>query len=348
MTDQHPYAGGRHRSLDDLKAWTDRSTEEAIDPTIPIVDAHHHLYEDERGRYLFHDMLADLMCGHDIRATVFLEARAMYRATGPLPLRPIGETEFAVGMGAMADSGHYGKTRICAAIVGFADLTLGEAVQDVLDEHLEAGRGRFRGIRHPAQWDEAVNQHLAFLPPRHLLADSGFRAGFARLAPRGLCYEAWQFYPQLAELLDLARSFPETSIVVNHVGGILGVNQHANRRDEIFEHWRTSIRALARCPNVTIKLGGLGMLSCGFDFHRGKAPPDSTSLATAWRPYFETCVEAFGAARCMFESNFPPDKQSCAYGTMWNAFKLIARPFTRDERTMLFSGTACRVYQLSI
>jgi L-fuconolactonase len=329
--------------------WLARRHEEAIDPDLPIVDAHHHLWDRPGWRYLFDEYLDDIgRCGHNITASVFMQCQAMYRADGPEELRVIGETEFVNGIAAMSASGRYGPARICAGIVGHANLLIGERVAGVLESHLQAGGGRFRGIRHITVWDAdtTLMNPLSAGPPG-LLRDTTFRAGFSRLAPLNLSFDAWLFHPQISELTDLARAFPDTTIVLNHVGGVVGIGAYAGRRDEVLEHWSRAIRDLARCDNVHVKLGGLGMRINGFGFETAEAPPASEQLAMAWQPYIETCIEAFGTNRCMFESNFPVDKGSYGYGLAWNAFKRLTRDATKDERTALFSGTAERVYGLS-
>jgi L-fuconolactonase len=259
----------------------------------------------------------------------------------------VGETEFVAGVAAMADSGRYGPVRACEAIVGRADLSLGAAVADVLKAHIAAGGGRFRGIRHAAGWDasdEVRNSHTE--PSEHLYLEPAFREGFARLAPNGLSFEAWQYHTQLPDLLDLARAFPDTKIMLDHVGGPLGIGPYAGRRDEIFQDWRANIRALGQCPNVWVKLGGLGMAICGFEHHRRAVLPDSAELAGAWRPYIETCIEAFGPKRGMFESNFPVDKVSCSYEALWNAFKRIASGASAAEKARLFKASARDFYRM--
>jgi L-fuconolactonase len=177
--------------------------------------------------------------------------------------------------------------------------------------------------------------------------DPKFREGLAQLAPLGLSFESWQYHPQLPDAVDLARSSPDTTIILNHVGGILGVGPYNNHRQEVLAGWRKDISEIAKCPNVYCKLGGLGMVSVGFDFHERDLPPSSEDLAAAWRPYIEHCIEAFGANRCMFESNFPPDKQSCGYTELWNAFKRITANASASEKTALYSGTAAKVYRLT-
>ena len=330
--------------------WLERRHEEIIEPGLPIVDPHHHLIDrPENGRYLLPDLLADTGGGHNITATVYLEWLSMYRAQGPAEMRPVGEIEFANGVAAMTASGGYGKTRVCAGIVGFADLALGAAVERVLEAQIAAGGGRFRGIRfisatHPDQaaWGSPA------LRPAELLMDGKVREGFARLAPLGLSFDAWMYHTQLGELLDLARAFPATLIVLDHVGGPIGLGRSAGKRDEVFTEWSSRIHELARCPNVHIKLGGLGMRMFGFDVHEGELPPSSEELAGLWRPYIETCIAAFGPERAMFESNFPVDKGSCGYTMLWNAFKRIAAGCSAAEKQALFAGTATRFYRLRI
>jgi len=341
-------AAGLSLHLPVRQEWLDRRREEIIEPDLAIVDPHHHLVDrPETGRYLLPALLADLGSGHNISATVYLEWLSMYRATGPAELRPVGEIEFANGVAAMSASGTYGKTQVCAGIVGYADLTLGAAVEQVLEAMIVAGGGRFRGIRfitasHPNQaaWGSMVTR------PEGLLSDNRVRDGFARLAPLGLSFDAWMYHTQLAELADLARAFPETQIVLDHVGGPIGLGRYAGKRDEVFVEWSGRICELAACPNVHVKLGGLGMRMFGFDLHTRELPPSSKELAAAWRPYIETCIAAFGPERAMFESNFPVDKGSCSYAALWNAFKGIAAGCSAAEKRALFSGTATKFYRL--
>jgi predicted TIM-barrel fold metal-dependent hydrolase len=328
--------------------WLDRRREEIIEPELPIVDPHHHLVErPETGRYLLPDLLADTGSGHNVTATVYLEWLSMYRAQGPVELRPVGEIEFANGVAAMAASGTYGTTKVCAGIVGYADLALGATVEKVLEAMIQAGGGRFRGIRfitasHPDQaaWGSAI------IRPAGLLMDPKVREGFARLAPLGLSFDAWMYHTQLGELIDLAHSSPETPIVLDHVGGTIGLGPYAGKRDEVFAAWSGKIRELAACPNVHIKLGGLGMRMFGFTHHLGDLPPSSEELAAAWQPYIETCIDAFGPERAMFESDFPVDKSSCGYAAPWNAFKRIAAGCSAAEKVALFADTANKFYRL--
>jgi predicted TIM-barrel fold metal-dependent hydrolase len=350
MARPYEFRGNAYRKLAELTAWQKPAHEAALEPELPIVDPHHHLWDSEErgGRYLIHELLADTSTGHNIVATVFIEAGAMYRADGPAEMRPVGEVEFVNGVAAMSASGGYGKSRLCAGIVGHADLTLGDRVQPVLEALIAAGNGRFRGIRHGVTWDtgNAAKFGRRQVPP-HQVLDPVFRKGFARLAPLGLSFESWQFHPQLPDAIDLLRAFPDTHVILNHVGGPLGLPPHENR-DEVFKIWRGHIRELAQFPNLNVKLGGLGMLYLNWDFHLRDVPPSSEELAAAWRPYIETCIEAFGVNRCMMESNFPVDKQTCGYGVLWNALKRITKNCSAAEKAALYRDTAARVYRLAV
>jgi len=320
--------------------------EDVLEPALPICDPHHHLWDHPGRRYLLDELLADTGSGHDVRATVFVECLSMYRAGGPVAFRPVGETEFVNGIAAMSASGRYGPTRVAAGIVAFADLTLGEQAGVVLDAHLAASP-RFRGIRHAAGWDASDgvrNSHTD--PPPGLLGDARFRRGFAELARRGLTFDAWCYHPQLGEVTALARAFPDTTIVLDHFGGPLGIGPYRGRRAEIFDGWRRALRSLADCPNVVAKLGGLVMPLNGFDFHKRALPPTSLELAAATREWYLHAIDCFGAERCMFESNFPVDKVSTSYRVLWNSFKRIAAAFSKDDKAALFHDTAARAYGL--
>jgi predicted TIM-barrel fold metal-dependent hydrolase len=334
---------------DPREDWLRLHTEDIIDPARPVVDPHHHLWDRGGLRYLIEEITDDIASGHNIIATVYVEARSMYRASGREAFRPVGEVEFANGVAAMAASGAYGKALICAGIVGHVNLLLGDGAKAVLEAEVAAGNGRFCGIRHSSPWD--ADRQVAGMyaeRPKGLLLDSTFRKGFACLAPLGLSFDAWLFYPQLAEFIDLARAFPDTRICLDHCGGVIGIGSYANRREENFQVWRASIRKVATCENVVVKLGGLAMRLPGFGFDEPPRPPSSEQAAAAWRPYMETLIEAFGPKRCMFESNFPPDKGQCSYQVIFNAFKRIATPYSETEKTALFSGTATDFYRLQL
>ena len=334
---------------DPREDWLAQHTEEIIDPARPIVDPHHHLWDRGGLRYMIEEMVEDVGSGHNIVATVYVDCRSMYRGSGPEAFRPVGEVEFANGVAAMAASGAYGKTLICAGIVSHVNMLLGDAAKAVLEAEIAAGNGRFRGIRHSSAWDADPNvAHMYATRPKGLLLDPAFRKGFACLAPLGLSFDAWLFHPQLNEFVDLARAFPDTRICLDHCGGPVGTGGYAGRREEIFPVWKASIQEAAKCPNVVVKLGGLAMCLLGYDFHLRPMPPSSEQAATAWRPYIETCIEAFGANRCMFESNFPPDKGQCSYQVIFNAFKRLAAPYSEAEKTAMFSKTATDIYRLGV
>ena len=344
--------------------------EPILEPDLPIVDPHHHLWirpvaavveapppshafeRVVRGvpRYLLDELIADTRgAGHNVVATVFVECGAMYRAYGPEAYRGVGETEFVNGVAAMSASGLFGPIRACAGIVSRADLMLGDEAAKVLEAHIAAGNGRFRGIRNSASFDEdsRVLGPLARYPAGLYRADA-FRAGFKHLAKLGLSFDAWLLEPQLPDLIDLARAFPDTTIVLDHVGTPLGIASYEGRRPERFDIWRDNVRALAKSDNVNVKLGGLAMAFCNFPSFLSDPPAPSAQLAEEWRPYIETCIEAFGPDRCMFESNFPVDIGSCDYATLWNAMKRLAAGYSADDKTAMFSGTASRVYRLEL
>lgn len=338
-----------------------------IDPDRPIIDPHHHLWDIRRTLasvppqhdflkavalspvYLLPELLADFGSGHNVVASVFVECGAYYRAGAPEALRPVGETEFVNGVAAMSASGLYGPARACAGIVAHADLTAGAMVREVLTAHKAAAPERLRGIRHSVAHDDDPSV-LGFLqsPRAGMLAEPAFRAGLAEVAAAGLSYDVWMLAPQLPELVAMARALPQLSIICDHVGTPLGLGRYRGHRDAGFAGWAANIRALAACPNVVVKLGGLAMPFGGFASFMTDPMATAQALAEEWRPYIETCIEAFGPDRCMFESNFPVDRGTCDYPTLWNAFKLLSAGASEDEKTALFSGTAARVYRLNL
>lgn len=329
------------RRLSELNEWVLQRREDVLEPELQIVDSHVHALEDKRGRYLIHEILEDISSGHNVAATVFVQSEVnMYRADGPLPMQPVGEVEFANGIAAMSASGGYGTARLCAAIVGHADLTLGDDVRPVLEAMMVAGNGKFRGIRHGLTWDSGGVAKQKW--PRHLALSPAFQKGFAVLASLGLSFDAWLFHPQLSDMAALLGGFPEAHVILNHSGGLVGGLSDTS----IFPIWRDQMRHLAQYPNLRVKVGGLGMPRCGGDFHQRSLPPSSEELAGSWRPYVETCIELFGPARCMLESNFPVDKQSCGYGVLWNAFKRITRNYSAVDKGFLYHGTAAKTYRL--
>jgi L-fuconolactonase len=326
--------------------WLALRSEEALDPLRPIVDPHQHLWDGHHA-YLVPQLREDLACGHAIRGTVYVECSYMYRADGDPRFASVGEVEWANGVAASFASGAYGPARACAGIVGRVDLTLGASARQVLEACATRAPDRFRGIRHMAAWDASPEVNvLRRPPPKDLLLDASFREGFAALAPLGLSFDAWAYHPQLPQLIDLVDAFPDTRVIVDHCGGLALKGPYATNRDESFRAWRASMLELARRPNVFVKVGGLSMRIFGFPFIDRDLPPRSEELAQAWTPIAQTCIEAFGPERSMFESNFPPDKCGVSARVLWNAFKRLAAGYSEDEKAALFAGTAVRAYRL--
>jgi predicted TIM-barrel fold metal-dependent hydrolase len=330
--------------------WLARAAPEApLEPELPIVDPHVHYWHHKSGyKYFVEEFARDVAAsGHKVEATVFVECNAMYRAHGPEHLKPVGETEFAVGQAAMAASGKYTSCRAAARIVAFADLALGERTREALEAHREAANGRLAGIRQRAKWDpDPVVRGPVCADRPHLYLEPAFIAGVRLLGEMDLTFDASIFHPQLPDVAALARACPETRIVVIHSGSPVGHSAYAGKEAEVHANWLAGMKALAQCPNVSIKMGGLLMCLGNFDFTTAEAPPSSEQLAALWRPYIEPCIELFGAGRCMVSSNFPVDKAGVPYGVMWNMFKRLAAGCSAEEKRMLFAGTAKRVYRL--
>jgi L-fuconolactonase len=322
--------------------WLKLTAETAIDPDLRICDPHHHLWYKTDNSYSLEEFIQDTSGGHRILQTVFVESRKMLRKNSLPAMQPVGETEYVRDV--VTSAGKSDKIRVSSGIVGFADLTLGSAVIPVLEAHLEAGQGRFKGIRYSGTWDSS--SEIKSSSARGILLDSHFRQGFACLKSYNLSFDAWVYHPQLRELIDLAQTYPDILIILDHIGGPLGIGPYSHNREEVFQMWKSSITALASCENVHVKLGGLGMDISGFGWSERDAPPGSAELAKAFAPYFLWCIEKFGFKRCMFESNFPVDKRAYSYTTLWNAFKIISKDFSAEERQAIFHDTAVRVYSL--
>lgn len=337
---------GRYRYPAPNAEWLSLGKEDAIDPDVPIIDAHHHLWIENDIPYLGREFMQDLACGHRIESTVFVQAHYGYRTDLPAELAPVGETEKIAKIA--ADCKAQGcDTRIAEGIVAFADLSLGDGVNRVIDAHDEAANGALRGIRHSVSRDSNYPDGIVIRPaPAGLLSDEGYRAGLAVLAKRGLSYDAMLYHSQIPELTNMATALPELSVVVDHMGTKLGVAPYDKVERKTFADWRRSMANLAQCKNVKVKIGGFGMIICGANWHARDLPPTSSDLADAWRPQFETCIELFGAERCMFESNFPVDKSMYSYCTLWNAFKRLAASASETDRQALFSTTAAQTYRI--
>ena len=327
--------------------WLALYSEEALEPQLRIVDAHHHLWDEGGEGYLLDDLVADVTSGHQVVATVFVQCHWSYRTEGPQSLKPVGETERVRGIAEEAMRRQV-PVEICAGIVGFADMELGDALQPVLVAHVEAGGGRFRGVRHITTNDPGIVSHFLGPTMPDLLRRESFRRGLACLEAAGLTFDAWLYFKQIPQLTEIARALPGLKIVLNHLGGPLGAGPYQGRRDEVFQMWRAALKELSGCPNVYVKIGGLGMVLTGFDFHLQPRPPSSQTLAEHWTPYVHTAIELFGASRCMFESNFPVDKVMCSYPVLWNAFKRMTAGASQGERSDLFGRTAASFYSLDV
>tara|TARA_B100000315_G_scaffold58818_1_gene53349 strand:+ start:2228 stop:3253 length:1026 start_codon:yes stop_codon:yes gene_type:complete len=334
--------------------WLAQTQEPTLEPEIPICDPHHHFWDfrTERipyQRYLLHELAADINSGHNVRSTVFVEARSMYRRDGPEEMRPVGEIEFVQGLAAASANGRYGPGRAAASIVGHANLNLGERVQPVLEALRAASPNRFRGIRHTVTWDP--HPEVENTPAHNMqgqLASDDFRAGARVLAGMGLTLDSWLYFPQLPELAEFAKAVPDLNIILCHIGGLLRVGPYANRDDEVLATWRSGIAAVAACPNVNIKLGGIGMPRTGFDWHARANPIGSEELAESMAPFMNYCIEQFGPGRCMFESNFPVDKVAYSYNVLYNAFKRLSKGYSDAERVAMLHDNAVRVYRVEV
>lgn len=318
---------------------------------IPVIDPHHHLWDKplplgkkvER-RYIVDDLVADVAECNNIVATVYVECGSHYREQGPEYLRPVGETEWVVNQ--LRGITHTG---LCAGIVGFADLSQGDKVTEVLEAHIAAAEGRFRGIRQSvARDDDPVFVSLPHKPAAGLLANPGFRQGFQRLHSLGLVFDAMIFHPQMSELVALARDFPETTIVLNHVGGFIGIGEYAGRRDAEFAAWCSNLAVLAECSNVVVKIGGMGMFLGGSPLLDCESDPSIEDIARDWAPFAHYAIDRFSTDRCMFESNFPVDGATCSYRRIWDVFKVLAKGYSDNEQRALFAGTAARVYGIAL
>lgn len=320
----------------------------AVEPDLPVIDSHHHLWIKPDQRYLMEDYEADVAgCGHNIVASIFAECNAEYRRSGPREMQPVGEAEFVRVEADKSAAGRMAGKRLCAAFIGAADLSIGAAADAVLQALDEASAGRFRGIRCAVYWDPDLSLNLGLRPyaAKGMLLDKTFREGFRKLAERGLVYDAWQYEPQLPELCDLADAFPGTTIVVNHCGGPVGVNAYAT--PDRFDRWRRAIGQVALRPNTRMKLSGLAAKRIGLGLDKRTTRATAAELAAAWKPYVEACIEAFGAERCIWGSNYPVEASLCDYGTLIDAYKLAAAACSDSEKRAIFAGNAAQTYRLN-
>lgn len=306
----------------DQDAWLNLTVEEALEPELPICDPHHHLNPE----YLPQHFLSDTGGGHHIEQTVFIES-VRNKQIGPIKMTPLEETQFIVAQ----CSGLKSRTTVAAGIVGAADLMAGEEILPLLEAQIDAGQGRFRGIR---------------LAQGSTTSDARFRQAFANFRNLELSLDIYLPHSRLSEVVDLARRFPDIPLIVNHIGNPAGIGAGGQKTEAVMQAWKPEIKALATCDNIFLKFGGLGMPTMGFGWDTHPAPPDSSTLAAAMSPCLTFCIEQFGTSRCMFESNFPVDKESFSYTVLWNAFKRMTLNYSESERSDLFHDTAARVYRL--
>lgn len=331
--------------------WLAQTCEETLEPEIPICDTHHHLWVSRPEpahyqRYLLPELVSDIGSGHNIRSTVFIEVRCEYRQDGPDEMKPVGEVEYIQGVADQSATGNHGPTKAAAAIIGHADLKVGEDVRSVLEAMREVSPDRFRGVRHSVGWDESpelVNRDI-----QGALSTTGYRAGAKILSDMGLILENSLYFHQLSELAEFAQAVPDLTIVLNHIGGLLRVGPYANRDEEVLPEWRRGVEEVARCPNIIMKLGGVGQLRYGYYWHNRETPIGSEELAGELGPLMEHCIQQFGPNRCMFESNFPVDKISYSYNVVFNAFKRLSKGYSESERAAMFHDNAARIYNIGV
>jgi L-fuconolactonase len=326
--------------------WLKPFSEAVIEPDLPIIDPHHHLWDRLGGtRYLLDELLLDTT-GHNVRQTVFVECNSMYRADATEPLKCVGETEFVRGIAAQSNHGQYGDMRVGTGIVGAANLLLGAGVQEVLEAHLAASPATFRGIRYKTAWAASVGLVPGGAKQEDLMNTREFVEGFSMLGRYNLSFDAWLLHPQLEELAELAGKFPDTTIILNHLGGPIGTGPYAKDRSQVFDDWKRGLSSVAAHENVVLKVGGIQMPINGFGWHERATPPTSDELVNANSDWYLTAIDLFGPDRCMFESNFPVERQSCSYTALWNQFKKLSGSFNPTERAALLHDTAMRIYRL--
>lgn len=330
---------------------TEGRDETIIDPDLPIIDSHHHLFNNPNITYSATDYAEDAAAGHRIIASVYVDAHSNYRENGPEHLRPIGEVEFANAVGTGAAEGRFGAVQICAGIVGHADLRFGSRIGELLDQAMEIAPTRFRGIRQTTMDFPDERPFRFFMsgkPPFGILEHPMFREGFAELGKRGLTFDAAAFYHRMPDIAALAEAFPDTTIILNNMGIAMALDMDSEERAEVFATWRSNLQEIARRPNVMCKVSGLGMPFWGFGLHEEQRVIGSQELAEVWRPYIETALEAFGCDRCMAGSNYPPDSRSAGFVPLWNALKLCSQGLSHEEKAALFWRTASKVYDLEL
>ena len=345
------FRGNNPRSTQEMQVWHGASLpEDAFEPHLPVLDTHHHLYGQagDTRYYRMQDLTADLSGGHAVIGTVYIEAYASgWRTDGPPALRPVGEVDMIIASTQTEFRLPHGPCHIAAGIVAHADLCLGDAAAEVIEAHRAAAQGRLRGIRFQTAWDGgSVGATLSHMPARDVMAQAPFRRGVACVQAAGLSLDTWVYHHQLRDLLDLVDAFPDLCVVIDHLGGLIGVGEHRRRHTAAFVDWVRDLHALAQRPQVRMKVGGLGMPVFGFGFEHAPRPATSIELAHAWQPYVDACIETLGPERLLFETNYPVDRQSASYTTIWSAYKRTTRHLSDTERRDMFYRTACATYRL--
>lgn len=331
----------------EMKAWLDQVIEPIFDETRAIIDPHHHLWERPgMSPYMLEDLWGDTSSGHNVVKTLFMECGSDYFSDGPEHLKPVGETVFVEKVAAASRKGASAGHPEIAGIVGHADLR-GDKLDDVLDAHVDAAKGLFRGIRHAlACAPEGEPLMIPGGAPKGLSEDENFRRGVKRLGARDMTYDTWHYHFQNREFAALARACPDTQMIIDHFGTPIGVGSFADKRDEVFADWQSSIAEVAACDNVAAKVGGLAMPDNGFGWMGRDLPPTSDEFVEAQGRYYTHIIECFGPDRVMFESNFPVDKFSLSYQVYWNGVKKIVKGFSEDEKNAMCAGTAARIYKV--
>ncbi len=326
--------------------WLAQVEEDIIEPGLPIIDPHHYLWRHPGlDPYLIENLWDDTSSGHNVVKTVFVECFAQYRQDGPEQERSLGETEFVRQQAEASDKDP--KKATIAGIVGHVDLSIGESLQALLQQHIELAGGRFRGIRDAgARAEHPEIMQIAGRAAVDHYQRKSFREGVRLLGKMGLTYDTWHYHYQNRDFLDLAQACPETMMVLDHFGTPLGVGPYASQKDAIFEQWKKDIADIAKCPNVVAKIGGLAMPDNGFGWHERETPPTSDDFFEAQRDYYLHTIECFGPDRCLMESNFPVDRFSISYHVLYNGLKKIVADFSETEKLAMFHDTSARVYSL--
>tara|TARA_B100001142_G_scaffold213228_1_gene211339 strand:+ start:1885 stop:2913 length:1029 start_codon:yes stop_codon:yes gene_type:complete len=328
--------------------WLAQVKEEIINPELPIIDPHHHLWNGDNQLassfpYLIDNLSEDTNSGHNIVGTIFMECAQGYYHEGEDKYKPIGETEYV--MKVIKDSKKTSNSANIIGIISFADLMLGSEVKDVLNQHILIGEGLFKGIRHAAGWDQSNEIHNSHSNPiKNIYYDPSFRKGAEELIKLNLTFDAWHYHNQISDLSIFAKDYPELTIIHDHFGGPLGVGPYQGKKQEIFKKWKDDISQLSENKNVHSKLGGLAMPVNGWNFHKQDKPATSDQIIEMHYDYYLHAIECFGVDRCMFESNFPVDRRSISYHVLWNAFKKMVSNYSNEDKNKLFFQNAKDIY----